>query len=148
MDVALVKYRIAATQTPNSAQLWNNVGMCFFGKVHLATGQYASAFHYLSTAINLQPTYARAYTYLAQALSKLEDFENSCAAYEKALELSEDYFTHLNYSITLFLNDEVEKSAKHFQRFEALFKKASEETSEVDNEVKLQAELMRKALFQ
>lgn len=99
MDVALVKYRIAATQTPNSAQLWNNVGMCFFGKgkyvaavaclkravyfapfewiisynlgvVHLATGQYASAFHYLSTAINLQPTYARAYTYLAQALSK------------------------------------------------------------------------------
>ena len=75
MDVALVKYRIAATQTPNSAQLWNNVGMCFFGKgkyvaavaclkravyitpfewiisynlgvVHLTTGQYASSFHY------------------------------------------------------------------------------------------------------
>ena len=99
MDVALVKYRVAATQTPNSAQLWNNIGMCFFGKgkyvaaiaclkravyftpfewiisynlgvVHLATGQYASAFHYFSTAINLQPTYARAYTYLALALSK------------------------------------------------------------------------------
>lgn len=32
MDVALVKYRIAAVKTPNSAQLWNNVGMCFFGK--------------------------------------------------------------------------------------------------------------------
>lgn len=99
MDVALVKYRVAATQTPNSAQLWNNIGMCFFGKgkyvaaiaclkravyftpfewiisynlgvVHLATGQYASAFHYFSTAINLQPTYARAYTYLALALAK------------------------------------------------------------------------------
>lgn len=26
MDVALVKYRVAATQTPNSAQLWNNIG--------------------------------------------------------------------------------------------------------------------------
>ena len=26
MDVALVKYRIAACQTPNSAQLWNNIG--------------------------------------------------------------------------------------------------------------------------
>ena len=25
MDVALVKYRVAAVQTPNSAQLWNNV---------------------------------------------------------------------------------------------------------------------------
>jgi hypothetical protein len=32
MDVALVKYRIAAVQTPNSAQLWNNIGMCFFGE--------------------------------------------------------------------------------------------------------------------
>jgi Bardet-Biedl syndrome 4 protein len=32
MDVALVKYRVAATQTPNSSQLWNNIGMCFFGK--------------------------------------------------------------------------------------------------------------------
>jgi hypothetical protein len=32
--------------------------------------QYASAFHYFSTAINLQPTYARAYTYLALSLAK------------------------------------------------------------------------------
>ena len=38
MDVALVKYRVAATQTPNSAQLWNNIGMCFFGK-----GKYVAA---------------------------------------------------------------------------------------------------------
>ena len=26
MDVALVKYRVAAVQTPNSPQLWNNIG--------------------------------------------------------------------------------------------------------------------------
>merc|ERR1719263_418827 len=32
MDVALVKYRVAAVYTPSSAQLWNNIGMCFFGK--------------------------------------------------------------------------------------------------------------------
>jgi Bardet-Biedl syndrome 4 protein len=99
MDVALVKYRVAAVQTPHSAQLWNNIGMCFFGKtkyvaavsclkravylspfewivsynlgvVYLTTGQYASAFHYFSTAINLQPTYARAYMYLAVTLAK------------------------------------------------------------------------------
>ena len=31
MHVALVKYRVAAVVTPNSAQLWNNIGMCFFG---------------------------------------------------------------------------------------------------------------------
>jgi Bardet-Biedl syndrome 4 protein len=31
-DAALLKYRIAAVHNPNSAQLWNNIGMCFFGK--------------------------------------------------------------------------------------------------------------------
>ena len=31
-DVALTKYRIAAHETPESAPLWNNIGMCFFGK--------------------------------------------------------------------------------------------------------------------
>jgi Bardet-Biedl syndrome 4 protein len=40
MDVALNKYRIATLQTPNSAQLWNNIGMCFFGKgKHVAAGE-------------------------------------------------------------------------------------------------------------
>ena len=38
MDVALVKYRVAAVQTPNSAQLWNNIGMCFFGKQRYVVG--------------------------------------------------------------------------------------------------------------
>jgi len=31
-DVALNKYRIAADTAPESARLWNNIGMCFFGK--------------------------------------------------------------------------------------------------------------------
>jgi Bardet-Biedl syndrome 4 protein len=114
MDVALVKYRIAATQTPNSPQLWNNVGMCFFGKgkyvaavsclkravylapfewiisynlgiVHLTVGQYASAFHYFSTAINLQPQYARAYMYLAVALSKFVNLHSPSHARANSL---------------------------------------------------------------
>ena len=31
-DVALSKYRVAAAATPESPQLWNNIGMCLFGK--------------------------------------------------------------------------------------------------------------------
>ena len=31
-DVALTKYRVAANETPESAPLWNNIAMCFFGK--------------------------------------------------------------------------------------------------------------------
>ncbi|RYG45284.1 tetratricopeptide repeat protein, partial [archaeon] len=112
IDVALVKYRVAAVQTPNSAQLWNNIGMCFFSKTkyiaavaclkralyldpfewiiaynlgiaHLSMGQYASAFHYLSASINLKPDFASAYMYLGITLARLGDYDNSCSAYEK-----------------------------------------------------------------
>ena len=31
-DVALTKYRVAAVALPESPHLWNNIGMCFFGK--------------------------------------------------------------------------------------------------------------------
>eukprot|EP00002_Diphylleia_rotans_P014613 TRINITY_DN2847_c0_g1_i3.p1 TRINITY_DN2847_c0_g1~~TRINITY_DN2847_c0_g1_i3.p1 ORF type:complete len:350 (-),score=51.14 TRINITY_DN2847_c0_g1_i3:152-1201(-) len=50
MDVALIKYRVAAVSTPNSAQLWNNVGMCFFGKK-----KYVAAIACLKRALYLSP---------------------------------------------------------------------------------------------
>lgn len=116
MEVALSKYRIAAVQTPNSPQLWNNVGNCFLGLqnyvaaiaclkralyfapfewiiaynlglVYLNAGQYASAFHYFSASINLKPDFASSYMYLAVTLSRLDDFDNACGAYEQAIEM-------------------------------------------------------------
>lgn len=112
-DVALLKYRIAAAQSPNNSQLWNNIGMCFFGKrkllaaiaclrrasylapfewiiqynlgiVHLHTGQFASAFHHLSAAIQLHKDFAASYHYLAVALSRLGDAQNAIASYHRA----------------------------------------------------------------
>lgn len=123
-DVALTKYRIVACAVPESPPLWNNIGMCFFGKkkyvavsvssfswfvfitgsasfpslspsacsllqaisclkranylapfdwkilynlglVHLTMQQYASAFHFLSAAINFQPKMGELYMLLA-----------------------------------------------------------------------------------
>jgi Bardet-Biedl syndrome 4 protein len=77
---------------------------------------------------------------------RLDDFENSCAAYDKSLELADDYFTHLNYTITLYKNDEIEKARKQFLRFETVFRSHAEE-ADVDSEVKVQTELLRKVLF-
>ena len=31
-DKALTKYKVSAHYNPNSAELWNNIGMAFFGK--------------------------------------------------------------------------------------------------------------------
>ncbi|XP_027956247.1 Bardet-Biedl syndrome 4 protein isoform X1 [Eumetopias jubatus] len=93
-DVALTKYRVVACAVPESPPLWNNIGMCFFGKkkyvaaisclkranylapfdwkilynlglVHLTMQQYASAFHFLSAAISLQPKMGELYMLLA-----------------------------------------------------------------------------------
>ena len=58
---------------------------------------------------------------LPRQLLRLEDFENSCAAYDKSCELSEDYLTYLNYAITLYTNDEIERARKQFAKFEVFF---------------------------
>jgi len=45
-DVALTKYRIAAYETPESAPLWSNIGMCFFGKEkNVAVGIFSCIYH-------------------------------------------------------------------------------------------------------
>ena len=77
---------------------------------------------------------------------RLEDFENSCSAYEKAIELGEDYLTHLNYAVTLQRNDEVERSRVQFEIFERLFADVAAEGGDVDPDVMVQADLMRRAL--
>jgi len=175
MDVALVKYRVAAVQTPNSAQLWNNIGMCFFGKqryvasiaclkralyldpfewiisynlglVHLNTGQYASAFHYFSTSINLKPDFPSSYMYLGITLNRLDDSENACAAYEKAIDMEEDHLFELNYAITLFNNDEVDKARAHYAEFEKLWARLDEDTKNADQEVVEQQQALGEAL--
>ncbi|GBG90004.1 hypothetical protein CBR_g50096 [Chara braunii] len=149
-DAALAKYKIAASLSPNSPQIWNNIGMCFFSKqrfvaaiaclkkalyldpfewivsynlglLHLNTSQWASAFQFLSASINLKPTFAPSYMYLGIALAKLEDLENACAAYDKAIELERDHLFELNYAITLYNFGELEKSREHLTQFHLLF---------------------------
>ena len=148
-DVALSKYRVAAVQTPNSSELWNNIGMCFFAKqktvaaiaclkrafylspfewiisynlglVHLSVGQHASAFHYFSSTINLKQEFPASYMYLAITLARMDDFDNACSAYERSLELDDDYLTHLNYAITLSNYGEVDAARQHLDRFHAI----------------------------
>ena len=87
-----------------------------------STGQHASAFHFMSSSINLKPEFPSSYMYLAVILSKLGDVENSRAAYNKALSLKSDYLFELNYAATLYNFDLLEESLAHFRRFEELFR--------------------------
>eukprot|EP00043_Microstomoeca_roanoka_P003463 m.43974 g.43974 ORF g.43974 m.43974 type:complete len:478 (-) comp12071_c0_seq2:93-1526(-) len=152
-DVALVKYRISAVLTPESAELWNNIGMCFFGKqkhvaaiaclkraaylapfewmvafnlglVHLTVGQNASAFHFFSAAVNLRPGFGPAYGLLAVTLYRLRDLSNAGKAFEKSISMDEnDPITRLNYAIMLHEQGRYTECRQQFDAFEALAKK-------------------------
>ncbi|XP_015916869.2 BBSome complex member BBS4 [Parasteatoda tepidariorum] len=146
-EVALSKYRIAVSKIPESPALWNNIGMCFFGKkkyvaaisclkratylapfswqilqnlglIHLTMQQYASAFHFLSAAMNLNSHSGHLFMLLAVSLKYLQDFKNSSQAYEQALKLdSVDPAISLNYALLLYEMDEKEKSIEMMQDF-------------------------------
>ncbi|GFO42972.1 Bardet-Biedl syndrome 4 protein-like, partial [Plakobranchus ocellatus] len=164
-DVAITKYRIAAANTPESPPLWNNIGMCFFGKkkyvaaisclkranylapfdwkilynlglVHLTTGQYASAFHFLSAAINLKSDLAQLYMLLAVALSHLEDPENASQAYEYAAKLdSKDPSIQLNYAVHLLNNGDRRKASSYLTQFETQVASLKGAGREIDQEL-------------
>lgn len=148
-DVALTKYRVAACAVPESPPLWNNIGMCFFGKkkyvaaisclkranylapfdwkilynlglVHLTMQQYASAFHFISAAVHLQPKLGELYMLLAVALTNLADTENAKLAYQKATALDmHNPLVNLNYAILLYNQGEKQKAVLQYQEMES-----------------------------
>ncbi|XP_008402921.1 BBSome complex member BBS4 isoform X1 [Poecilia reticulata] len=150
-DVAMNKYRVAACAVPESPPLWNNIGMCFFGKkkyvaaisclkrahylspfdwkvlynlglVHLTMQQYASAFHFLSAAINLNPRMGELYMLLAVALTNLEDVENATRAYEQAANLDDPHrpnpMVNLNFAIFLHNHGDKKRALDQYQEME------------------------------
>ncbi|XP_016316625.1 Bardet-Biedl syndrome 4 protein-like [Sinocyclocheilus anshuiensis] len=147
-DVAMNKYRVAAYSVPESPPLWNNIGMCFFGKkkyvaaisclkranylspfdwkilynlglVHLTMQQYASAFHFLSAAINLRPRMSELYMLLAVALTNLDDADNARRSYEQALQLDESkLLVNLNFAVFLYNQGDKKAALLQFQEME------------------------------
>ncbi|KAI2648628.1 Bardet-Biedl syndrome 4 protein [Labeo rohita] len=147
-DVAMNKYRVAAYSVPESPPLWNNIGMCFFGKkkyvaaisclkranylspfdwkilynlglVHLTMQQYASAFHFLSAAINLRPRMSELYMLLAVALTNLDDADNARRSYEQAVQLDESNpLVNLNFAVFLYNQGDKKTALLQFQEME------------------------------
>ncbi|SPQ94612.1 unnamed protein product (mitochondrion) [Plasmodiophora brassicae] len=175
-EVALIKYRVAAKKIPASAQLWNNIGMCFYTKqkyvaatsclkralyldpfewiisynlamTHLQTRQFASAYHHFSASINLQPDNAASYMYLAIALSHLGDAENTCNAFAKALELdSGSFLINLNFAVTLLQLGDRPRCAEQYNQFVEKWSRLDETQQSAHPAVKIQRSKLEAAL--
>ncbi|XP_054096449.2 BBSome complex member BBS4 isoform X8 [Callithrix jacchus] len=176
-DVALTKYRVVAYAVPESPPLWNNIGMCFFGKkkyvaaisclkranylapfdwkilynlglVHLTMQQYASAFHFLSAAINFQPKMGELYMLLAVALTHLEDIENAKRAYAEAVHLDKcNPLVNLNYAVLLYNQGEKRSALAQYQEMEKKVNLLKDSSSlEFDSEMVEMAQKLGTAL--
>lgn len=167
-----MKYRVASVDNPNSAELWNNIGMCFFGKkkyvaavtclkkaiyldpfqwiaafnlglVYLNTEQYASAFHYFSSAVNLKPDFGNSYMYLGITLSKLNDFDSACKSFDRALEIDpEGWDVCLNYAIVLNNHSQASRALMLFNKSETIYKTLEEDDKD-DDLMKARSELAK-----
>ena len=84
--------------------------------------------------------------YLAVTLSRLDDIENACAAYEKAISLTSDHMNHLNYAITLYNAGQRDEARSQFVKFEALFAEVDEEVRMRDPDVLEQRQALSVAL--
>ncbi|RXM94717.1 Bardet-Biedl syndrome 4 protein [Acipenser ruthenus] len=161
-DVAMNKYRVAACAIPESPPLWNNIGMCFFGKkkyvaaisclkranylspfdwkvlynlglVHLTMQQYASSFHFLSAAINLNPKMGELFMLLAVALTNLEDLENAKRSYKQAAALDQtNPLISMNYAIFQYNQGLKKEALQQFQDMEKRVNKLKESNSNTE----------------
>ncbi|ORX77475.1 Bardet-Biedl syndrome protein 4 [Anaeromyces robustus] len=157
---ALMKYRICAVLNPESPELWNNIGMCFYGKnkiiaaisclkkalylapnewkisfnlglAHLKHEQYVSAFRFFTSTANLNPQFSDTYIWLGVTLNKLGDFDNSKAAFQKGLEINNmNIVGYLNYAIVLSENNRHEDAKLNLTRFKELYQQLSDEEKE------------------
>ncbi|VDK48383.1 unnamed protein product [Gongylonema pulchrum] len=171
-DVALTKYRVAAEKCDYNGPLWNNIGMCFFGKrkyvaaisclkkanylcplewkicynlglVHNAMQQHASAYHFLSSAINLNTRSAIAYMALAGSknernvfsvvLTYLDDALNAGKAYDRAVQLDKNNSAQirLNYAIFKAKQKDYSKAAESLRSFYDAIAKESAPSQEI-----------------
>lgn len=146
-DVALSKYRLLSFTPDDSPALWNNVGMCFFGKkkyvaaisclkranylspmdwqilhnlglVHLSMEQYASAYHFFNAAVHFNPRNGQLFMQLAIALRNLQDPDNAKRAYERAMALDEEPLVCLNYAVLMHDLGDHKAAARLLAQFE------------------------------
>jgi Bardet-Biedl syndrome 4 protein len=117
--------------------------------VYLALGQAASAFHYFSASINLNAAHAKSYSYLAVSLAKLDDFDNACNAYRKALEVEpDDHTTRLNYAVTLYRNNEAHDAARELSLADELLRAVETRGDDIDPDLPAMASALRDALHE
>ena len=150
---------IGYASNPNSAYLWNNLGMWYLAKdkkifastclkraLYLApfewiisfnlglayykSEQYVTAFVHMNTAANMNKNSYKVYLYLAMICAELNNDGNAKNCFEKALGIKEDAIVLFNYIIFLLKKKNLKEAGEKFPKFLKLFSKQKKATEE------------------
>ena len=150
---------IGYASNPNSALLWNNLGMWFFardkkifaatclkralylspsewiisfnlGLVYLKNEQYVTAFVHMNAAANLNKNNHLVYLYLAIICSELNNDGNAKNCFEKALSIKEDAIVLFNYVLFLLRRKMLKEASEKFTRLLKIFSKNKKSNQE------------------
>ena len=137
---------------PNSAYIWNNLGMHYLtkekkifastclkralylapfewiisfnlGLVYLKNEQYVSSFIHMNTAANLNKNNHLIYLYLAIICSELNNDSNAKNCFQKALAIKEDPDVLFNYTVFLLKKHLLKEANENFQKLLKIFSK-------------------------
>ncbi|XP_050743391.1 Bardet-Biedl syndrome 4 protein homolog isoform X2 [Drosophila biarmipes] len=88
VDGALSKYSQIAQAEPEIAELWNNIGLCFFKKQKFIVAISSLRKSVWLSPLNYNALYNLSLIYIAFCLRKLDDMENAFVALERASRMA------------------------------------------------------------
>ena len=162
---------------PNSAYLWNNLGMWYLSKdkkifaatclkralylapfewsisfnlglAYLKNEQYVSSFIHMNTAANLNKNNHLIYLYLAIICSELNNDGNAKNCFEKALGIKEEPIVLFNYIVFLIRKNSLKEADKSFQKLLKYFPKGKKLKEEELKLIESQIPILKKILTQ
>ena len=159
IDEAYDLLSIGNSSNPNSAFLWNNLGMYYLsrdkkifastclkralylapfewiisfnlGLVYLKSEQYVSAFIHMNSAANLNKNNYMIYLYLAIICGELNNQGNAKNCFEKALAIKEEPIVFINYIIFLLKKGMIKDAEDNYDKLIKIFVKNKKSNEE------------------
>ncbi|XP_044571765.1 Bardet-Biedl syndrome 4 protein homolog isoform X2 [Drosophila ananassae] len=124
VDGALSKYSQIANAEPEIAELWNNIGLCFFKKQKFIVAISSLRKSVWLSPLNYNALYNLSLIYIALCLRKLDDMENAFVALERASSMSvglqgggRNPLVVLNFALFCYETGRLAMATEQYNRF-------------------------------
>ncbi|XP_070140794.1 BBSome complex member BBS4 homolog isoform X2 [Drosophila kikkawai] len=124
VDGALSKYSQIANAEPEIAELWNNIGLCFFKKQKFIVAISSLRKSVWLSPLNYNALYNLSLIYIALCLRKLDDLENAFVALERASGMAcgqqgsvRNPLVVMNFALFCYETGRLALAAEQYNRF-------------------------------